>query len=183
MRLYHVSDNPNLKTLIPRVPRNSATIQGLEDSGIKRISFAPSIQQAITGTNRTVSGRILYVYQPVGINEKYLYKPNANQVYDVGITSEVWYLRPVEVKLTEVIVGGKRYKWNVGYFTNLALKRHEKYLKQNGIEHPDLSGIIFQSPTVIKYKTVKVVSTPNTEYNIKGNKFRVLMSMFLNRKL
>lgn len=43
MRLYHLSMNPNLRTLAPRVPDNGAVKLGQEDGVNKRVCFGPSI--------------------------------------------------------------------------------------------------------------------------------------------
>lgn len=64
MKLYHVSINPDLKVLVPRVPKNEYTFTGIEDNVHKRICFAPSIQQALRAFARPINKETLYVYTP-----------------------------------------------------------------------------------------------------------------------
>lgn len=108
-RLYHVSRFPNVTTLIPKAPQNILTHYGLEDGVTKRVSFAPSIAHCLRGIGqaKTITNKDLFVYSPVNVDQKYLLKPKPDQVPDVRLTNEYWYLRPVNVKLVAVIRGGK----------------------------------------------------------------------------
>ena len=117
MRLYHVSRNPNLTTLIPMRPRHFLTVHGLENGRRKRISFGRSVKgclRALDGGGKP--GEDLYVYSPISINPKYLYRPTRKEVPDSRITNEYWYLRPVNVKLVAVVHRGKIVNPKVFYF-------------------------------------------------------------------
>lgn len=105
-KLYHVSKVPNITVLTPKIPQNILTAHGLEDSVTHRISFAPTIAGCLRGIGHGLKGRILYVYTPISIDKKHLIKPKPEQVPDVRLTNEYWYLKPVNVKLAYVIKGG-----------------------------------------------------------------------------
>lgn len=108
-KLYHVSRFSNLTTLIPKAPQNILTHYGLEDGVTKRVSFAPSIALCLRGLGlaKIITNKDLFVYSPVNVDRKYLLKPKPEQVPDVRLTNEYWYLKPVNVKLVAVIRGGK----------------------------------------------------------------------------
>ena len=114
--IYCISENPNLKTLNPRVPDNYMTKNGYEDSKTKRVCFAPTIDQCLMGLSQNLEGKEFYVYIPDG---KYdLYYPTTKEVPDSEITNEIWIKEPVNVKLVSKIkvikdkgLDGKKYKY------------------------------------------------------------------------
>lgn len=114
MKLYHISQNPNLTTLIPLRPRNGWTEYGIENGTIERISFAPTIMGCVRGVDN-FSGKdsVYYVYQPTSISPKYLVQPTMRQVPDVNYTKEVWYTKPVNVIRVGAIQlkGTSGFKW------------------------------------------------------------------------
>lgn len=124
MNLYHVSLNPNLATMIPRVPNSAATG---ENKTIKRVCFAPTIKSALAADPLQTYGRILYVYKAVSVNERYVYKPTTKEVPDAGFTHEVWYLAPVNVKKIAVIVVGDPYKRKVWVDPNDIFEDYSTY--------------------------------------------------------
>ena len=115
MRLYHASLVPNLTTLIPKRPVHFLTKHLLEEGKTKRISFAPSIKSCLRGVNAS-KGKTYYIYEPTSISDKYLYNPTREEVPDVGLTNEYWYLRPVNVRLVAVVKAGKIINPKVFYF-------------------------------------------------------------------
>jgi hypothetical protein len=110
IRLYHLSMKPNLSAMVPRIPRSAAQ---LENKNIKRISFAPSISSALSALPIVPIGKILYVYQAMSVDPKFVYKPTRKEVPDVGLTHEIWYLAPVTVKKVAVIIVGDPFKRRV----------------------------------------------------------------------
>lgn len=106
IHLYHLSTDPNLKTMVPRVPRNARVQRGQEDGVTKRICFAPSIHDATAAAPSSAEGAMLYVYSPVSIDPKAIYYPSPFQVGDVKYTHEVWYTKPCNVKKVAVILVG-----------------------------------------------------------------------------
>lgn len=108
-RLYHISENPNLTVMTPRVPQNRLVSKGYENGTIGRVCFAPTIADCISAAPRGKAGEVLYVYLAQGVNPEYVYKPTINDVPDSKYTHEVWYLKPVNVKKVGVIVVGDAY--------------------------------------------------------------------------
>jgi hypothetical protein len=113
MRLYHISKNPNLSVMIPRVPENSFTQTGLEDGKTKRICFAQTIDACIAAIGSARFGDIYFVYSPVSVDPKAVYKPKPSEVPDAKYTHEVWYLKPVAVKKVKTIVVGSPYLYQL----------------------------------------------------------------------
>lgn len=109
MKLYHVSENPNLSLMTPRVPVNKLTKKGYENSTTGRISFAPTIGDCISAAPRGKAGEILYVYTPTSINKSAVYHPKPSEVPDAKYSHEVWYLEPTTVKKVAVIVVGDAF--------------------------------------------------------------------------
>jgi len=108
--LFHVSFTPLAnKTLKPRVPKNFFTREGVEDAKTPRVSFAPTLQQALQGLSTNLKGKKLYVYRaPAATSYR---KITAKEVPDAGITDEVWVTEPVKVEaMGEVRVTGYRGK-------------------------------------------------------------------------
>jgi hypothetical protein len=108
-RLYHISENPNLTVMTPRVPQNRLVSKGYENGTIGRVCFAPTIADCISAAPRGKAGEVLYVYLAQGVNPEYVYKPTINDVPDSKYTHEIWYLKPVNVKRVGVIVVGDAY--------------------------------------------------------------------------
>lgn len=106
INLFHLSKDPNLKTMIPRVPNNRLVRSGKEDGKTPRVCFSKSIHSALASAPPARTGSVLYVYSPTSIDKSALYKPSLSQVPDSGFTHEVWYLKPVTVKKVGIIVVG-----------------------------------------------------------------------------
>lgn len=136
MNLYHLSKNPNLKTIEPRIPSTAAFE---ENKATKRISFATSIDGCLkavpfTPTNKTK----LYVYTPIIEKSTVGLLPTRIQVFDVNKTNEVWIMSPIKLRLiaTIEIVDAVNFKYNVisgdlnyiakeGYFSDIDIQRQE----------------------------------------------------------
>ena len=119
-KLYFVSSEDfDGKTLNPRIPDNFFTENGYEDNQTNRISFAPSIRQALMGVNNSKSGKTYYVYSPESDSQikGCTYKPSSKLVPDVKITDEIWVTKPVKlkkvstIKTTEVIDTPHKFKY------------------------------------------------------------------------
>jgi hypothetical protein len=103
-------------TLQPRVPDNYMTKNGYEDSTIKRISFAPSVDQCLMGMSYNCSNKLFYVYKPQ--NTTNVYKPNTKLVPDSDITGELWITEPTKLKMVGSVLctgdsgkDGLKYKY------------------------------------------------------------------------
>nr|MDD3123572.1 hypothetical protein [Candidatus Izemoplasmatales bacterium] len=90
---YHVSDDPNLKELIPRVPICACSIY--ENIYTHRVCFSTSITGCLSATDK-ISG-IYYVYVPM--HKIHGIKPTENEVTDAKYTGEIWYMKPIQIKL------------------------------------------------------------------------------------
>lgn len=93
--LYHISNRQNIKTINPSIPNNFMTKNNYEENKIKRVCFAPSIEQCLMGLSRNCEGEEFYVYIP--IKDYKTYSPNIKDVPDSGITEEIWINEPVDV--------------------------------------------------------------------------------------
>lgn len=102
---YFISEhNMNGETLTPRVPKNYFTDNGYEDDTTNRVSFAPSVKQALMGLSQDVSGKKYYVHAPDGDYD--IYKPDTKAVPDSKVTGELWVKEKVKLKkVGEVQVG------------------------------------------------------------------------------
>lgn len=103
MSIFHVSENPKLKILKPRIPNNILTNEGYEDNTIPRVCFSKSIDQCLMATGKLLEEKILYVYEPkeysvLNILENYELIKN-NLVPDAKYTGELWVLNEVKIKL------------------------------------------------------------------------------------
>ena len=98
--LYFVSSLPSLDNEIihPRIPNNILVNNKFEDWKTPRICLYPSVDKALTALSQELSGKTLYVYQPSGIFQDSLVKPNLSQVPDSNLTDEYWYLRDLRLK-------------------------------------------------------------------------------------
>ena len=106
IQLYHLSTDPNLSVMVPRVPNNRLVRAGKENGTIPRICFASSISSALAAAPPARTGIILYVYSPTSINRAAVYKPSTQEVPDSRHTHEVWYLEPTTVKKIGAIIVG-----------------------------------------------------------------------------
>lgn len=106
IRLYHLSLNPKLTTLIPRIPKNAAIKAKQEDDVSKRVCFGRSVAGALSAVPHGEIGDVMYIYMPTSIDKKYVYYPTPYQVPDVGFTHEVWYTAPVSVKKVGALIIG-----------------------------------------------------------------------------
>jgi len=96
-RLYYVSDKDFDETVLnPCVPNNFFTENNYEDTRQERISFFPSIEQALSDNPNINKNNILFVYIP---NEDYdYYKPSVEEVPTVYLTGETWITKPISIK-------------------------------------------------------------------------------------
>lgn len=102
-KTYFISEhNMGGKTLNPRVPKNYFTDNGYEDSTTERVSFAPSVNNALMGLSQNVTGKSFFVHEPEGKPD--IYKPNTKAVPDANITGELWVKEPVKLKVVGEIL-------------------------------------------------------------------------------
>lgn len=123
MQLYHLSMNPNLRVLVPKVPNNFLVRNGYEDGRRKRISFATTIAGCLRGLSMNVTGKVFYVYSPESLDQSAIIIPDLTMVPDARTTGEVWYMKPCRVKLIGIIEAGKmvyprKYKYGEHTATN-----------------------------------------------------------------
>ena len=90
--LYHLSRNPNLTTLTPKIPKQA--VSGNEDVSIPRVCFAPTIEGCLSALQDNDAE--YYVYTPV--NQKLKGYSCKNHVIDAVITGERWIKKTVQVK-------------------------------------------------------------------------------------
>ncbi len=96
LKLYFVSEKPKLHTLKPRIPES--IIQDIENDTIKRVCFAPSIEQCLQAINAE-KGKEYTVYVPVKNLMYYeVYKCNTVEVPYSNLTDEYWVLNDIEVQ-------------------------------------------------------------------------------------
>lgn len=149
-KTYFISEhNMDGKTLIPRTPKNYFTKNGFEDDKTNRVSFAPSVDNALMGLSQNVSGKKFYVHEPVGHHD--VYKPNVKAVPDSNITGELWIKDPVKLRTVgEVFVTGdsgkqgKQFK----YGDNVAelYEFDYEWTVRNEVKHmDDLEQLLLQS--------------------------------------
>ena len=98
--LYFVTkaDMKSKTTLEPRIPQNFLTDNGFEDNKIKRVCFSTSINGAVTALSQNLKNTDLFVYSPIGIEKRDIYRPSISQVPDRSITGEVWIRKPVQIE-------------------------------------------------------------------------------------
>lgn len=97
LKYYHLSDKKGLTRLTAKVPET----QLYEDAKVKRVCFAPSIDQCLAAL--CGDGKIHYVYTPKDPNIE-LYKPTHKQVFDMDYTGERWSLEDIDVQCIGVII-------------------------------------------------------------------------------
>lgn len=113
-QLYFLSDkNLNNQTLQPRIPNNYLTKNGYEDNTIKRICFAPSIENCLTALSSNIDEKEFYVHIPIGDYETYI--PTLKEVPDRNITKEIWIEEPVKVKCIGKILAIDNSKEGITY--------------------------------------------------------------------
>lgn len=97
-KLYHVSKDPNLIYLTPRIPEQ-ATI-GFEDNTIPRICCCSSIDKCLIAMCGVWDNEIFYIYQLNINSDNVIYTPKRVKQYvsDASFTKEHWILNQVNVK-------------------------------------------------------------------------------------
>ena len=90
--LYHLSCNPNLTILTPKIPETAVAFN--EDVSIPRVCFSPTIKGCLSALQSI--GAEYYVYTPV--NQKLKGYSCKTHVIDAVITGERWIKKPVQVK-------------------------------------------------------------------------------------
>lgn len=138
--LFHLSIDKNLTCLSVRVP--ACCLSDREDTITKRVCFSDNIKGCLSALQQ--SDPFFYVYTPINLDEKYLYKPNSKQVPDCERTNETWYLKDVEVEFVGIIkISGidsfNRYTnsngrettfFNYNYKWGCIVKKYEYLLKE-----------------------------------------------------
>lgn len=96
--LYHLSTNPNIKRLMPKIP--SCAVGQYENLTAKRICFSDSIENCLSALQDIPNK--FYVYTPIKENIA-TYTPTVNEVIDAKIHHEVWSFKAVNVKCIGII--------------------------------------------------------------------------------
>lgn len=119
MIYYHLSTNPELTELTPRVPECAVGIN--EDITTARICFAPTIEGCLSAL-QTLDG-YFYVYCITDEDKTIeIYHPASEEVCDQKITGEVWVLKPVKVTCI-----GKIHSTDLHEAKEVFVKRYGKY--------------------------------------------------------
>ena len=106
IELYHLSqENHDGETFTPKIPTydDPEWNDKGEDSRTPRVSFSKSIKGALKGVPMRHIRRVWDVHVPVDMDPSAIYEPTEDEVYDVGRSKEVWYLKPVKLKFKERI--------------------------------------------------------------------------------
>lgn len=113
-RLFHISENPNIGSLDPRVPRNFLVDKGYEDSKTQRVCFASTIDGCLRAMSANIKGKTFYVYNPEEDQEVYI--PTKEEVPDCRATGEVWVLNHVRLnRIGEIKVGEAKGRRGIQY--------------------------------------------------------------------
>lgn len=128
----HDMDNQTLK---PRVTSNWLTQNGYEDSTTPRISFAPTVDQCLSGLSQNVKDKTFYVHEPKDITKQKIFKPNTKAVPDSAITGELWATNDVTLKRVGIIKvlkdkGTPGMKFNFGNSSAELYEWEFKYLEE-----------------------------------------------------
>lgn len=92
MTLYHLSQDPTLSKLTPRVPE--CAVPCYEDCETPRVCFAPTIAGCLSALQSTDSE--YYVYTPAQEDLDF-YTPSTQEVIDSSLTGEVWIFQDVDL--------------------------------------------------------------------------------------
>lgn len=133
LKLFFVSENASLHKLTPRIPKS--IIEDVENNNIKRVCFAPSIEQCLQAI-RAEKGKEYIVYVPKKnlINYK-IWKCQTQEVPYANLTDEYWCLDEIEVApLCKIKVSQEISTNTFKYDTVYTFKILEVY----GIESPNI---------------------------------------------
>lgn len=85
------------KELLPTIPNNFLTEYGYEDTIQERLTFFPSIKDALyTDTFTNLKNKVYNVYEP--IYNSLVHKASIEEIPTAKITNEIWITRPTKVK-------------------------------------------------------------------------------------
>ena len=85
------------KELLPTIPNNFLTEYGYSDIYQERLTFFPSIKNALyCDSYENIKNKVYNVYSP--IYDCSLYKPKTDEIPTSDITKELWIKEPVKVK-------------------------------------------------------------------------------------
>lgn len=140
LKMYHLSNKNNLEKLTPKIPyKLKIRKNAFEDTTIKRISFAPSIEGCILGLQLsdkdfTDDKLILYVYTPYAFDNNDIISNNTivnnKLVFDAKVTKESWIISPVNVKIIGSITVFNKVQQKIEY--QPIRVGDKKFLKPNG---------------------------------------------------
>ena len=140
LKMYHLSNQNHLEKLTPKIPHKlKIRKNAFEDTTIKRISFAPSIEGCILGLQPSdkdfTDGKlILYVYMPYDfINTDVISNGTIVKnklVFDANVTKENWIISPVKVKIIGSITVFNKVQQKIEY--QPIRVGDKKFLKPNG---------------------------------------------------
>lgn len=104
--MYFITDQNfgNKVILEPRIPNNYFTRNNIEDNHTPRICCADTIDGALVGLAKNISGQILYVYQPVGNFQVTI--PTNDQVPGASKYREYWITSKTEFEYIKTILVG-----------------------------------------------------------------------------
>ena len=110
--LYLASLHPDLSNgfLEPEIPRTVLANHKSFDYRTPRICFYPSIDMALSSLGRDLSGRKVYIYSPLYVNQDSVYHPSILESPGVQKTGETWVLEKIRVKLVKTVLPDDIYE-------------------------------------------------------------------------
>jgi hypothetical protein len=101
-KFYHLSEEDlDGQVFSPQIPKNFMTEQGYEDTTIKRVRFAETIDGALLGLSQNLKGKVLFVHEPETYDLKVMTNEEIvenNYVPDAELSKELWVLEDVKLK-------------------------------------------------------------------------------------
>lgn len=130
-KLYLASLYPDLDrdVMTPKVPNDEITRRGLGRTKLPRITFYPSIDLALSGLGEGLTGKVVYIYEPVGRIDP-LSKTYPNQAENpFQETQEVWCLTTTRLRLVTKVRVNRKIKDNTlsQYTPRLVTKSFPKW--------------------------------------------------------
>lgn len=100
--MYLISQEPDLDkgVLTPKVPTD---ITYRTERETPRIRFYKNLPGALRAQNQDISGRLFYVYSPIGRDLRMHY-PEKRDVPEIDLTNEVWVSEAIKVKRSDFFV-------------------------------------------------------------------------------
>lgn len=153
---YHISKDPDLQALVPKVP---ASMMFGENMIIPRSCVSTTVDGCLTGipSSRIKEGAVFYVYKVRLVRGSKYYKPSTDEVPDQEYTNEHWILTDALLEFVYGIVVTDIIRDNRGFMTDVkgirnTDKRVLDKIKENGIEwFKSKLGYSGQEETIVRF--------------------------------